>query len=218
MNQLDPNETPVEDGQEQGQPGQESQVSEEPQVDPVAEKLRELEEQNKNLHYKLTQQGRKLKQYEEVAPPRTQEPAAEEFDWQNPGASIGKYVSKALGDFENRQEQRRQAEEMIRRTAEDRGIPVPKLQEYYVRLQEAAQDPYELMDTVARMYQADHAQEAISQAARTAQETAQRNARAVTTESSSTQPIEPHKSLKEMTDEELEKYVQRKYGVADWPT
>jgi hypothetical protein len=216
MENLDPQETPGTPGTEEGQPAEPAETPEPQPVDKAAQELERLKAENEKLQHRLTQRGRELKQLNQQ-PPVTQEPAAEGFDWENPGASIGKYISKAFGDFETRQEQRRQAEELLRHTAEERGIPVPKLQEYYTKLQEASQDPYELMDTVARMYQADHTDAAITEAKRTMQENTQRNARGVTAEGSSTQPIAPQKPIDDMNDEELEAYVERTYGRAEWP-
>lgn len=216
MENLDPTATPGTPGTVEGQPAASGQQPE-PQVDPVATKLAELEEQNKNLQYRLTQQGRELKQFK-GSQPQTPAQQPEDFDWANPGASIGKYVGKALSDFESRQDQRRQAEEMIRQTAEQNGIPVPKLQEYYAKLQEASTDPYELMNTVARMYRADHAEEAITQARRAAQESVERNARGVTSQGGATQPLPSQKAVADMNDKELDEYVMRTYGKAEWPS
>jgi cell division septum initiation protein DivIVA len=216
MENLDPNATPGEPGTDPGQPAE--QVQQPAPVDPVAAKLAQLEEQNKALQGKLTQYGRKLKTYETTQTSPQQAQPAEDFDWANPGASIGKYVGKALTEFEARQEQRRAAEDLIRRTAEQNGIPVPQLQEYYSRLQEAASDPDELMGTIARMYRADHAEEAISEAKRMTQQTVERNARGVTSAGGATHAIPSAKDPKDMNDKELDEHVMRVYGKAEWPT
>lgn len=216
MEELDPTNQPTEGGGTEGQP-EESQTQDEPQVDPIEDKLAKLEKENRDLQYRLTQRGRELKKFQESTPvPQPQE--ADEFDWNNPGASIGKYVGKALSDFESRQEQRRQAEEMIRQTAEQHDIPVRDLQEYYRKLEDAANDPLELMNTVARMYRADHAEEAVSHARDAAEQSVQRNARAVTSKGGPTQPTPEQKPLDDMSDKELDEFVKREYGVADWPT
>lgn len=206
MENLDPNATPGEPGTEGGQPAEQTQA------DPVAVKLAQLEEANKNLQHKLTQYGRKVAAYE--AKPASQNQPSDEFDWANPRRSIREEFKSELAEFETRQEQRRAAQELMRRTAEQHGIPEPKLQEYYTRLQEAASDPDELMGTIARMYRADHAEEAISEAKRQTQQTMERNARGVTSEGGATKQTPSSKSVKDMSDKELTEHVERIYGYA----
>lgn len=212
MENLDPNTTPGEPGSE-GQPV-ESTEPPTPEVDPTEERLVALEQQNKDLQHKLTQQGRERKMQETQTPPA--EPAKEDFDWNDPGASIKGSVRQEFAEFEARQDRRRQADEMIQHTADHHGIPVPELQKYYRRLEEASQDPVQLMETVARMYLADNAEEAVSQARNAAQESVERNARGVTSKGAATQPTPEEKPYDEMSDEEKDDFVMRKYGKADW--
>jgi hypothetical protein len=211
-----PDDGQVVDGQA-GTPAQAPEgASQKPDVET---RLSQIERDYKELQKDYTRKAQQLaemRRSQQSPQGHTNQPVAEDFDWANPGASIGKYVGSALTEFEMRQEQKRQAAELIRDTAEQHGIPTKDLQKYYQKLQEAATDPYELMETVARMYRADHTDQAINEAQRATKESVERNARAVTAEGGSTKQSPPGKALSDMTDKELEEYVMRVHGKAGY--
>lgn len=217
MENLDPNNPPVEDGSQEGQPVEQTEPT--PEIDPVETRLAELEKQNKNLQYRLTQQGRERKQAQAQPEPET---VAEDFDWNNPGASIKKEVVGALGDFEARQERRRRSDEMKRMVTKEYGIPDDDYDVYYRQLEEAAAsgDPLELHRTVARMYRADHTEQAISEAKRVATETVTRNARAVTTEGGTpSQPEVPGdvpSGFRDWPADKRREYLSKTLGVNEF--
>jgi hypothetical protein len=215
MEDLDPQQTPG-DGTEEGQSGDapENTAESAPQDD-VAKRLAELEERNRNLEYRLTQRGRELKKYEESLS-KQQQSGDEEFDWTRPKESIKGVFEEVLSQYDARQRSERESRELIKRVARQRGIPETELEDYYTKLQETPPDPIMLADTVAKMYQAEHVQTALTDAAKAAQQNVQRNARAVTTETGSMRPTDAvGKDPKDMTDEELEQWARATYGVAD---
>lgn len=201
----------------QAQAGQVEQPKTEPEGSPASDaeaRLAKLERDYKELQRDYTRKAMRLKEYERGAqvPQSQQQPVSEDFDWANPTQSLKRVVGESLAEFERRQEQKRIADQMIRDTAEQHGIPIKELQRYYQKLEESATDPYELMETVARMYRADHAEQAITEAKREAQQAAQRNARAVTTESGSPSVSPPGKSFEDMTGDEMRDYIKRVHG------
>ena len=218
---MDPNLVPDNPGTPEGQPEAtpepQPEATPEPVEVPLVDRMSALEEQNRSLQHKLTQQGRDRKAAEVVASP---EPApTEEFDWNNPAKAIGQAVGKQFGEYEARQEQRRQSDEAKDDVLNEYGIPKDQYNAYYSRLQEAAEsgDPRELHRTVARMWRAENADKAITDAQNATQQTLERNARATTSTGGPIGPTVEEKSPAEMSDEELDAHVKSKYGVADWP-
>jgi hypothetical protein len=183
-------------------------------VDPVQEQLAALEKQNTDLQHRLTQQGRKLKEIEQ--PPASQNTTTEEFDWNNPKGSIKETVSEVFSEYEARQNQQREMDSLYVDKAQELGIPVSQLREYTQALLESSKDQGDLMNTVARMYQADHAEKAITEATNATKQTLERNARGVMSEGGPTQPGEVTKNPRDMANDELDAFVKGKYGVADW--
>ena len=124
MQDPDPQTPPGEDtGLEAGlsQESQEPVASVGPAFDETAQRLKELEEKNRELQRRLTQQGRELAEVRRS--PSTSKTEAPLAFFENPEAVL----DAKLRDFEQRQEQRRQAEEMLREFAEEKGIPVREL-------------------------------------------------------------------------------------------
>jgi hypothetical protein len=188
----------------------------------VETRLSQIERDYKELQRDYTRKAQQLAdlrrgaQVSQGSP--VNQPVTEDFDWSNPGTSIRKAVRGELTEFQKQQEAERRAQRLITDTAEQYGIPEKKLYSYYQKLQEAAGDEYTLMDTVARMYRADHTDEAIAEAKRATQESVERNARGVTSTSGATQPMAPGKHHKDMNDKELDEYVMRTFGKAEWPS
>lgn len=209
MQDPDPQATPGEDaGMEVGQ-SQESQepvASVGPVADEVTQRLKELEEKNRELQRRLTQQGRELA--ETRRSPSAPQPGTAVF-WENPEAVL----EAKLRDFEQRQEQRRQAEEMLREFAEEKGIPVRELKRLNEELQGAAVDPVSYLETLAKFHQAKNAANAVQDAAKSATLSAQKNARAVMAEAGATQAVPPSKPESEMSVDEMRATLIKKYGI-----
>lgn len=222
MTELDPQQTPGDPGTSEGPSATESQeqTSDPAPVDPVAQKLSELETENKKLHKRLTDQGRKIANQERNSQVSEQPvEQAPSWDWENPAQSIQSTVkntvSAALTDMEQRLEQKRQAEQTLRDFAEEKGIPTREFQRLNETLQQAANDPYEYLEMLARLHTAENTSEAISQA-RDAAVSAERNkARAITTEGGSTGSFPTEKSINDMTADELEEHIKANFGVEE---
>jgi len=213
MSELDPQETPdAEVGKETGQ-SPESVVTT-PAVEPaavneVAQKLAELEKQNRELQRRLTQQGRELAEQRRTSSVPKETPNF----FENPEAVL----EAKLTAFEQRLEQRRQAEQLLRDFAEERGIPVRKLQQLNDEFQGATADPREYLEVLARLHAAGQTAEAIHVAQKATVETVQKNARAVTSETTSAQVSPPGKPIEEMTLEEYRAYLVKKHGEEPLP-
>ena len=218
IEETEPQEAPgATPGLEEGQSEEVAQVAPTPEVvDNTAEKLQEAEKRNKDLEFRLTQQGRENAELRRVQSPAqtTEEDIPADAYFSDPVAVTTRIVSKALAESESRQERRRQDGEMRRIVAEQHGIPLDKYDTYYRQLEAAAAsgDPWEVHRTVARMYQAENTEEAISQAAKSAVDTATRNARAVTTEGASTQTSPPAKPDSELSIDELRAKLVKQHG------
>jgi hypothetical protein len=216
-NEVTPQETPDNVvGSEDGQ----SQVTEvtpaTPAVDDsAAQRLRELEDKNRDLQLRLTQKGRELAEQRRSQTPPTQEEAIlPDAFFTDPVNVTAKVVSRALADYEGRQEQKRQAERYLQEYAEEKGIPVRQLQALAERLQSAQSNPEEYLDVLASIHQAQNTSAEIQRATKSAVDSAARNARAVTTEGGATQVTPPNKPVSEMTVEEHRAYLAKQHGIA----
>jgi len=213
----EPQEAPEEAlGLDDGQSVEPTQVSQTPEiVDERAHRVDELERQNKDLQYKLTQRGRELAEQRRTAQahPTPDEDIPAETFFTDPASATRKVVSNVLAEYENRQEQRRQAEEYLQSGAEIRGSTPGRLLTLHRQLQQASQDnPDEYLDILASIDKAQNTAVEIQKATRTAVNTAARNARAVTSEGGGTQVSPPSKSEDEMTPKELREHLVKKYG------
>ena len=212
MQDPDPQTLPGGDaGSEDGLPqeSQEPVASVGPVVDETTQRLKDLEDKNKDLQRRLTQQGRDLAEYRRSSssPQSTQANPAGFFE--NPEAVI----EAKLRDFEQRQEQRRQAEDMLREFAEEKGIPVRELKRLNEELQGAAVDPVSYLETLAKFHQAKNAANAVQDAAKSATQSAQKNARAVMAEGGASQAMSPSKPESEMSIDERRAALIKQYGI-----
>jgi hypothetical protein len=205
MENQDPQSSPEELGTEAGQSLETEQA-----VQTEVNRLAELEAQNRELQRRLTQKGRELAQHQQTPSMSTSDPSGSNF-WEDPEARI----AAQLAGFEQRQEQRRQAERMVRTFAEDKGIPERELYDLEEQFQRALQDPYDRMDMLARLRDAQRAQEAVNEAKKSTAASVQQNARAVTTESEGAHISPPGKSPDEMTLEEHRAYLVKKFGETE---
>ena len=109
MSELEPQDPPEDSGTD-GQQEANQDPAPSPQDD-AAERLRALEEQNRNLQLRLTEYGRKLKQTQDASVQR-QAPAEDSWDWSNPTGSVRNAVKDVLGEFEARQRAERESREL----------------------------------------------------------------------------------------------------------
>lgn len=214
---TEPQETPgVVPGSEEGQSEEVTQVAPTPEVvDDTATKLQEAEKRNKDLEFRLTQQGRVNADLRRGTQPTqvVEEDIPAETYFSDPVGVTKKVVTNVLAEYESRQEQRRQAEEFLQLGAEARGSTPHRLLALHRQLQQASQDnPDEYLDILSAIDKAQDTAAEIQKASKTAVETATRNARAVTTEGGSTQVSPPAKSESEMSVAELREHLVKKHG------
>lgn len=207
---IDPLEAPGDPGTEEGpsqEPKEEPTETSEP-TDDVAQRLEELAQQNKELQRRLTQQGRELAEQRRASSTHEQSPG--QF-FEDPDGAL----DRRFQALEERMEQRRQAEQMLRDFAEEKGIPMRQLQNLNEDFVAAWQDPNARLELLARMHGASNTEQAVQAATKAAVKTATTNARAVTSESEGGHAPPPGKKVEDMTLEEERAYLEAKYGVAE---
>jgi hypothetical protein len=138
MDNPAPNPQPLEEPKEgtEGLPVNAPEPPQEPSESNIdyEARLAALEEQNKKLQHRLTQEGRERKALESQQPTT----ADAEFDWNNPRGSIKDTVVEVFSEFEARQNQQREMDAMFAQKAEQLGITVPQLRGYYQELLESS--------------------------------------------------------------------------------
>jgi len=213
--ETEPQATPEEVlGTEEGPSEEVSQVAPTPEVAAISqEQLQELERKNKDLEHRLTQRGRELADQRRAnEPTRTEEAIPADAYFQDPVGVTEKVVTKALAAFESRQEDRRNAEAYLASGAESRGSTSERLMDLHRRVQAAQDNPDEYLDILASLDQAQNTATEIKDATTAAVNTAQRNARAVTTEGGGTQVAPPAKTDDQMSVDELRAHIVKTQG------
>jgi len=216
--EQDPQSAPEEGQVDETGQGENAVPPETPQDDGQAlkERMEKLERSYQEAQRVIGRQGRELGEL------RKQRPASEPGEdniapdafFTDPVNVTTKVVSRALAEFEARQEQKRQAERYLQAYAEEQGIPVRQLQALNEKLQSAQSDPDAYLDVLAQIHRAQNTSQEIQKAAQSAKDSVIRNARAVTTESTNTQVSPPGKSFDDMTLAEQREYLIKKYGEA----
>lgn len=215
VDDLDPQVTPEEGedaGQNQDSPPQSQQA---PQADPVAQKLNELEAHNKELQDRLTRQGRELANMRRQ--PQTQTPAEERkafFD--DPDGVLEAFKR----DIVNTLEQHRQTDMMLRNFAEEKGIPMRRLQSLNDRLSSAMNNPDDYLELLYEIHAAQDAATQVQKAVSAATDTVKQQARAVTAEGGQPAPGEPAEipieEFRKWPKEKRAEYLARRFGVQDF--
>lgn len=213
---IDTPQAPVEG---QASAGQAESTQEPQQGSPDIEtRLNQIERDYKELQKDYTRKAQQLaelrRQSQSSQGSQVTQSQPQEFDWANPAQAIRQAVRGELTEFQKMQQAEREAEKLRREVAEEFNVPEREMNKYFERLVEAATDPRELAVVVARMYRADHADTAIAEAARTAQQTVERNARGVTSQGGPTQPVQQTKRPEEMTLEEHRQWLIQQFGAA----
>ena len=143
----------------------------------------------------------------------------EEF-WGDPVTGTERVVEKVLSGFEARQQQQRQLEKYLDQWATDNQIPVREMQNLYQQVVEASSNPDDLMQLLVDVHRARNASTEIQRAQQVMEETARKNARAVTSQGGSTQTDAGGFSIEEFKTwprEKREAYLRQTVGVKeDW--
>jgi hypothetical protein len=187
-----------------------------PEGQALQERMEKLEKSYQEAQRVIGRQGKELGELRKRPIPQTEETIAPDAFFTDPVNVTTKVVSRALAEFEARQEQKRQAERYLQEYAEEKGIPVRQLQALNERLQSASADPDAYLEMLTQLHQAQNTSEAIRSATQSAKDTATRNARAVTSESASANISPPGKSFDQMTGDEMREWIKKNYGEASF--
>lgn len=173
-------------------------------------RLAMLEKQNKEAQRKITQQGQELAQYKRAQTPPDND---EELYTLDSVAATKRIVTSALSDYERRQQEQRQAEQYLDRFAREHNIPAHELQETYEDLAAAANDRTAMLEVLATLHRARNINVQLEAARQTAQDTATRNARAVTTQTGTHQQTPPAKEFEQMSLAEQRQHLIETLGI-----
>lgn len=183
--------------------------------DQLQQQLAQSKTNYDEAHRTITRQAQELsdsRKTKDVDPEK--EMSADEW-LDDPAKATKNIVTSVLTEFEKGRQEERQAERQLEDFAEQEGIPVKRLRQLSQKLAGALATPEDLLGVLKQLHQAETTHDAVASAAAAATDTAARNARAVTVEGNAPQTESPDKSIDDMTDDELEKYVIKKYGIAD---
>jgi len=177
------------------------------------ERLAKLEQSYKEAHRTITKLTQKLSDYEKRGQPAEAEIPADAW-FTDPARSTKKVVADVLMEFESRQEQKHQTERLLQDFAEERGLSRRQLQALNEDIQAAMADPNAYLEMLGQLHAARNTGAEIQKVARLAKDSVERNARAVTTETTASRVSPPGKPFSEMSGNEMRDWILRNHGEA----
>ena len=184
----------------------------------MQERLDKLERSYQEAQRVIGRQGQELGELRKrgSATASQEENLTPENFFSDPVNATRKVMSQTLSEFEQRQEQKRQAERYLRTFAENNEVSESDLYRWNDEYEQAANDPEARLNLLMEIKRARNASTEIQKAAQTAKDSAVRNARAVTSESTAAHVSPPGKSFDDMTGDEMRVWIKKNLGVAEW--